>query len=573
MYDYNKVYLETKPLRDQLNATQKLLAEKTAFLKTKKDALDEVNRKIKALEDLYNEKITLKEELQKKMIECQVKLERAQKLTVGLSDEQKRWGHDVTLLRSKEALLAGDSTVGSAMIAYAGPFTSAFRNKLETQWVQELDVQGILHSENVTMRQFLGVPVQIQKWNINGLPKDDSSTENGIIINKTRRWPLMIDPQNQANKFIKSLGKEHLEGTDVVKINEATLMRTIELAVQFGKWVLLENVGKELDPSLEPILLQQVTKQGSSLTITLGDKALPYSESFKLFLTTTLPNPHYSPETFVKVTIINFAITPSGLEEQMLAQIVALENPQMEAKKLEIVLKNAQDKQTLLNIEDKILNSLSATEGDIGEVLKDETLINELQNSKRTSTEINKRVEESKITEEQIDAAREGYRPVAFRASLLFFCILDLAFIDPMYQYSLQWFTNLFIMSVENSPASQVLADRLVSLNNYLTYSLYENICRSLFEKHKLLFSLMLTIKILQADNLINEVEWRYFLTGAAGEIKIEPNPTTWISENAWPDFYRQIFGLSRLEVFNGADLQFLKKSDDFKAIFDSQTP
>jgi dynein heavy chain len=94
-------------------------------------------------------------------------------------------------------------------------------------------------------------------------------------------------------------------------------------------------------------------------------------------------------------------------------------------------------------------------------------------------------------------------------------------------------------MSVENSPASNVLADRLESLNNYLTYSLYENICRSLFEKHKLLFSLMLTIKILQAENKINEIEWRYFLTGAAGEIKIEPNPTTWISENAWPDFYR----------------------------------
>lgn len=54
-------------------------------------------------------------------------------------------------------------------------------------------------------------------------------------------------------------------------------------------------------------------------------------------MTTTLPNPHYPPEIFVKVSVINFAITPSGLEEQMLAQIVALENPQMEQKKLEIV--------------------------------------------------------------------------------------------------------------------------------------------------------------------------------------------------------------------------------------------
>lgn len=169
------------------------------------------------------------------------------------------------------------------------------------------------------MRSFLGDSVKIQAWNIAGLPKDDTSTENGIIIDKSRRWSLMIDPQNQANKYVKNMGKDNSEGIDVLKITDPNLMRTLELAIQFGKWVLLENVGKELDPSLEPILNQQVVKSGSSLTITIGDKQLSYNDKFRLFLTTTVPNPHYSPETFVKVTIINFAITSSGLEEQMLA--------------------------------------------------------------------------------------------------------------------------------------------------------------------------------------------------------------------------------------------------------------
>lgn len=67
----------------------------------------------------------------------------------------------------------------------------------------------------------------------------------------------------------------------------------------------------------------------------------------------------------------------------------------------------------------------------------DETLINTLQNAKRFAAEINQRMKDSKVTEEQIDKAREGYRPVAFRASLLFFCIVDLNGIDPMYEYSL----------------------------------------------------------------------------------------------------------------------------------------
>lgn len=108
-------------------------------------------------------------------------------------------------------------------------------------------------------------------------------------------------------------------------------MRTLELAVQYGKWVLLEGVQKELDASLDPILAQEVVRSGGSDSgvIQIGDKTLSYNNSFKFFMTTTLPNPHYSPETFVKVTIINFAITPSGLEEQMLAQIVTVENPNL----------------------------------------------------------------------------------------------------------------------------------------------------------------------------------------------------------------------------------------------------
>lgn len=99
--------------------------------------------------------------------------------------------------------------------------------------------------------------------------------------------------------------------------------------------------------------------------MTLGDKTLAYNTSFKFFLTTTLPNPQYSPETFVKVTVINFAITPQGLEDQMLAELVALENPQLEQKKKDIVKRNAADEKELLNIEDNILMSLSQGNGGV----------------------------------------------------------------------------------------------------------------------------------------------------------------------------------------------------------------
>ena len=69
-----------------------------------------------------------------------------------------------------------------------------------------------------------------------------------------------------------------------------------------------------------------------------------------------------------------------------------------------------------------------------------------------TSNDIASKVEEAERTEQEIDAAREQYRSVAVRGSLLFFCIADLAGIDPMYQYSLAWFVALFLRTVQATP-------------------------------------------------------------------------------------------------------------------------
>lgn len=92
------------------------------------------------------------------------------------------------------------------MVAYAGPFVSEFRKELEEDWVRRLGELGLVHSPNTRMASFLGDPVKILDWNLKALPKDETSIENGIIIENSKRWPLLIDPQTQGNKYIKNMG-------------------------------------------------------------------------------------------------------------------------------------------------------------------------------------------------------------------------------------------------------------------------------------------------------------------------------------------------------------------------------
>ncbi|CBZ56170.1 Dynein heavy chain 1, axonemal, related [Neospora caninum Liverpool] len=576
MVCYYNVAKAVEPKRAKLRQAEEELRVTTHNLNVAKARLQEVESKIARLAEEFAVAMQKKEQLTADIKLCQVKVNRAQPLLLGLSDERQRWTEQAEMSKRLYALIPGHAIVSAGMIAYGGPFTAAYRVDLEASWFAKLREMNIPHTPGCNLRQFLGDPVKIRHWTVAGLPKDELSIENGIIIDRSRRWPLMIDPQTQANRFIKNMGKASDQGFETCKLTEGNFLREIELAVQFGKWVLIENVTETLDPSLEPIFLQQKIKDSQGWCVRLNDKLVPWSPHFKLFMTTANPNPRYPPEVFAKLSVLNFSITPDGLEEQMLGLVVSLEAPELEEKKNALVVNNAKMKKELKSLEDKILQLLSQSQGNI---LEDEVLINTLAASKRTAAEINQKVKEAEVTEQEIDRAREWFCPVAFRASLLFFCVVDLANIEPMYQYSLQWFQALVALGIEELfltrffpfpiaqvPATNDKAERLQNLSDYITYLIYENVSRSLFERHKILFAFSLALKI-QAKHPVNHQELRFLLTGPTGEATLgETNPTTWLSEKQWEG----IRALATLPAFSGLDSFFLKAPEAFKAVYDA---
>uniref|UniRef100_A0A8B9YXV7 Dynein axonemal heavy chain 3 n=1 Tax=Bos mutus grunniens TaxID=30521 RepID=A0A8B9YXV7_BOSMU len=562
---YDRVAKVVAPKRERLKEAEGKLDTQMQKLNQKRAELKLVEDRLQALNDDFEEMNTKKKTLEGNIEICSQKLIRAEKLISGLGGEKDRWTEAARQLGIRYTNLTGDVLLSSGTVAYLGAFTVDYRAECQKQWLAQCKDKVIPGSSDFSLSNTLGDPVKIRAWQIAGLPIDSFSIDNGIIVSNSRRWALMIDPQGQANKWIKNMEKANK--LSVIKFSDTNYVRTLEHALQFGTPVLLENVGEELDAFIEPILLKSTFKQQGVEYMRLGENIIEYSRDFKLYITTRLRNPHYLPEVAVKVCLLNFMITPLGLQDQLLGIVAAKEKPELEEKKNKLIVESAKNKKQLKEIEDKILEVLSLSEGNI---LEDETAIKILSSSKVLSEEISEKQEIASVTETQIDETRMGYKPVAVHSATIFFCISDLAHIEPMYQYSLTWFINLYMQSLAHSKKSEELELRIEYIIDHFTLSIYNNVCRSLFEKDKLLFSLLLTIGIMKEKKQINEEIWYFLLTGGIALDNPFPNPVSeWLSEKAWAEVVRA----SALPKLKGLMEHLEQNGNEWKFIYDSAWP
>ncbi|XP_072364820.1 dynein axonemal heavy chain 5 [Scyliorhinus torazame] len=562
-FDINK---EVLPLKANLTLQEARLVVAKEELDNAQVQLDDKQRELDEVQAMYDAAMSEKQALLDDAEACRKKMNNATALIEGLGGEKIRWTESSKLFQDQITRLVGDVLLATGFLSYSGPFNQEYRNLLLQMWKEEMSSNNIPYSDDINLINMLVDNVTIGEWNLQGLPSDDLSIQNGIIVTKATRYPLLIDPQGQGKIWIKN--REKNNELQITSLNHKYFRSHLEDCLSLGRPLLMEDVGEELDPALDNVLEKNFIKSGSTYKVKVGDKEIDVMLGFTLYITTKLANPAYTPEISAKTAIIDFTVTMRGLEDQLLGRVILIEKQELEAERVQLMEEVTSNKRRMQELEDNLLFRLTSTEGSL---VEDESLIEVLKVTKITAEEVSEKLNTAAQTEVKINAAREEYRPVASRGSNLYFLIVEMSLVNIMYQTSLRQFLGNFDISMEKSSKSQVTSKRIANIIEYLTYEVFRYTARGLYENHKFLFTLLMTLKIdLQSKKVSHEDFQTLIKGGASLDLNsVEPKPKKWIIDMTWLNLVQ----LSHSYPFTQLLTQVGKNDKAWKLWFDNEAP
>ena len=263
---YYDAFKKVKQKRDKLKEIQAKYLESKKSLETKAKQLQDLIAEMKIGEEERKQIIDQVNMLNEKKEKAMRQISNAEKLVYLLKDEAIHWEKNIKELKDIEFEIIGNVFLSAISISYLGPFTGPLRSKLQNFWKDECTNIRLKCSKDYSLIETIGDKIEIEQWVMKGLPKDNSSIENAIIAIKSSSLPLMVDPQGQANLWIRSIEAKE-KNFKTIKMNNEEFVKVLENGLQIGAHILIEDATEEIDFSLESILGKKIYENNKALQI------------------------------------------------------------------------------------------------------------------------------------------------------------------------------------------------------------------------------------------------------------------------------------------------------------------
>ncbi|XP_060520516.1 dynein axonemal heavy chain 8 isoform X2 [Cylas formicarius] len=566
MAAFYEVNREVLPLKANLAIQQAKLSRAQEELDAAMQLLASKEEEVRLCQEQYEQAMAEKQEIFAAAMKVKNKMDAATALIDGLAGERVRWTDQLAQFKAETERLVGDVVLLTGFLGYTGPFNQEFRTNMQQTWLNSLTRRKIPVTLSLNIIDSLTDIATIGEWNLQGLPTDELSIQNGIIVTIASRYPLLIDPQNQGKAWVKNKEKENR--LIVTSLNHKYFRNHIEDAVSLGYPLIIEDIGEELDPVLDNVLEKNHIKIGTTFKVKVGDKEVDFHKDFRMYITTKLANPNYTPEVFARSSVIDFTVTMKGLEDQLLGRVILTEKKELETERTNLIKDVTANRRKMLELEQNLLYKLTTTTGSL---LDDDTVIEVLNVTKNTAAEVREKLQVAKETEAKINVAREEFRPIATRGSILYFLIVSMSMVNCMYQTSLVQFLERFDISMARSEKSPIVSRRMQSIIDYLTYEIFKYKSRGLYERHKYMLVLLMCLNIdLEREHITHEEFQNFIKGGAALDLNTcPPKAAKWITDLTWLNLVE----LSKLRHFQYIIQQVSNNDKQWKVWFDKDSP